>query len=104
MSAYQVVRRFGGYAPGDVLAEGELLSSHRAAQLVASRYLAPLPADIGQPTVSMLLKAPVKKLEALLRQVEDPCVVDAALTQETRETARKLMEARAKEMTNEPSH
>lgn len=96
---YQVVRRFGGYQVGQVLPVSAFASAHRAAQLISQRYLAPAQSTAVQPTVATLLNASVRKVTELAPQVQDACVLEAALTQETRESARKTLEARLGEMT-----
>ena len=95
---YQVVRRFEGYQVGQVLPVSAFASPHRAAQLISQRYLAPAASTAVQPTVAALLGATVRKIAELVPQVQDACVIEAALTQETRESARKTLEARLEEM------
>lgn len=98
---YQVVRRFGDFAVGQVLPVSAFASPHRAAQLISQRYLAPATSTAVQPTVKALLDATVRKVAELVPQVQDACVLEVALATETRESARKTLEARLEEMTND---
>lgn len=102
---YQVTRRFDGYAIGQVLPVTQFASPHRVAQLISQRKLAPTSSSAVQPTVQALLDATVRKLAELMPQVQDACVLEAALAQETRDSARKTLQERLEEMTNvEPTH
>ena len=98
---YQVVRKFDGYQIGQVLPASAFGSLHRAAQLIGQRKLTPASSAAVQPTVKALLNATVRKVAELAPQVQDACVLQAALQQETRESARKTLEARLEEMTSQ---
>lgn len=100
---YLVVRRFGDYQVGQVLPASTFASSHRAAQLITQRYLAPTASAAVQPTVTALLSASVRKVAELVPLVQDACVLEAALSQETRESARKTLETRLGEMAHAES-
>lgn len=101
---YQVVRRFGDYVVGQVLPVSAFASPHRAAQLIGQRYLAPAQSTAVQPTVQALLDATVRKVAELAPQVRDACVLEAALATETRESARKTLEARLEELNVESTN
>jgi len=100
---YLVVRRFGDYQVGQVLPASAFASSHRAAQLIDQRYLAPTGSAQVQPTVAALLNASVRKVAELMPTVQDACLLETALAQETRESARKTLQARLQEMTHAES-
>lgn len=100
---YQVVRKFNGHSVGQVLPASAFASPHRVAQLISQRYLAPAGSAQVQPTVAVLLGATARKLVELMPQVQDACVLETALAQETRESARKTLEARLQEMTHAES-
>lgn len=100
---YQVTRKFDGYQIGQVLPASAFGSLHRAAQLISQRKLVPASSTAVQPTVAALLNASVRKQGELLALVQDVCVLEAVLAQETRESARKTLEARLQEMTHAES-
>jgi hypothetical protein len=95
---YQVVRKFGGYQIGQVVPVTDFASPRRAAQLISQRYLAPAQSTAVQPTVKALLNATVRKVSELVPQVQDRCVLEAALAQEEREVARKAIAKRLEEL------
>lgn len=95
---FQVVRRFQDYEVGQVLNVSVFSSPHRVAQLVSQRYIAPLSDASMQPTVASLLEASTRKLQTLMRLVEDACVLEAALSQETRTAAQQTLASRLEEL------
>lgn len=101
---YQVVRKFEGYTIGEVLSASAFASPHRAAQLISQRYLAPATSTAVQPTVKALLSASVRKVGELAPQVQDACLLEAALQIETREAARKVLEKCLEDLSNDQSH
>ncbi len=101
MNSYQVTRAFSGQPTvGAILTDADFRSPERAKRLVDQRYIKPLVRDdVGmQPTTKTLLAATIRQLDKLLMQVADRCLVESALAQESRETAKKLMEKRLTEM------
>jgi hypothetical protein len=97
---YQVLRNFAGNKIGDVLNDVDFINQYRVAQLVDQRFLAPVGGAHVQPTVGGLLGASVRKVGELAPQVQDACVLEVALTQETREAARKTLTKRLEELSN----
>lgn len=100
---YQVVRKFNGHSVGQVVPASTFASPHRVAQLISQRYLVPASSAQVQPTVATLLGATARKLSDLMPQVQDACVLEVALQQETREAARNALEKRLQEMTHAES-
>lgn len=101
MNTYQVIRSFPGSPEvGAILSDADFFEPMRAAALVGRRYLKRVETadQTGQPTVAQLLAATVRQLTTLLPRVADACVVEAALAQETRESAIKAMTTRLAEM------
>ncbi len=104
MNSYQVVRAFSGQPTvGAILTDADFRSPERAKRLVDQRYIKPLVRDdVGmQPTVKTLLAATIRQMDKMIAQVQDRCVVESALAQEQRESAKKLMEKRLADWGNE---
>lgn len=101
MNSYQVTKPFNGLAVGAVVTSQDLLSHHRAAQLIDQRKITPLASKEAQPTLAALCNATVRQLDALVKQVQDACLLEAAMMTDTREAARKAYAKRLEDMTND---
>ncbi len=95
---YQVVRKFDRHSIGEVLPSTAFASAHRAAQLIDQRFLAPAASTAVQPTVKALVNATVRKSSEMAAQVQDSCVLEAAMALETREAVRKVFAKRLEEL------
>lgn len=98
MNTYQVTKPFSGFAVGATLTSADLVSNHRAAQLIDQRKITPLASKEAQPTLNALRKATVRQLDALVAQVQDACLLEAAMENDTREAARKAYAKRLEEL------
>lgn len=101
---YQVVRKFDGHRIGEVLPASSFASAHRAAQLIDQRFLAPAQSTAVQPTVKALVNASVRKASEMAAQVQDGCVLEAAMALEPREAVRKAFAARLEELHDQSNH
>lgn len=105
MDSYQVVRPFPGVAVGAILTDADFNNPDRARRLVEQRYLARVERTEGmQPTAAALLTATVRQLDGLLSQVADVCVLQAAIAQEPRESAKAKMQKHLAAMKGGQSH
>jgi hypothetical protein len=105
MNSYQVIRPFPGGEVGMILTDADFATLERAKQLADRRFIKPLASTVGtQPTVATLNSATIRQLGALLPTVVDACVIQAALSNETREAAIKALNKRLSEMETPDEH
>lgn len=97
---YVVTRPFlysgTNYAAGETIwIEGE----RQARLLIEQRYVAPVPVvQEAAEAVASFAHLPVRKLVKELAGIEDPAVLEAALANEKRATAQRLIRARLAEL------
>ena len=99
-TTYQVVRPFPGHREvGAILKSSDFASSHRAAQLLDQRFIAPVMVQSGyQPSVMQLVETPIRELRLMIGDVVDAVVLEAAMKHDKRDVALKIYEKRLEEL------
>lgn len=97
---YQVVRAFGGYLVGDVLAAEQFSNMRRVQQLVEQRMIAPvaLGRDGYQPSADTLTATPIRPLREMISDVQDVEVLKKAKKKDSREVAVTIFDKRIAEL------
>lgn len=92
---YQVIRDFSGHQAGAILAGSDFIHARRARQLVEMRYLSIMP---DADDVTGITGGTVAQMRQMIAGITDATILQAALEQEQRASAKRLLEKRLEEL------
>lgn len=98
MRQYMVVRDFGGLIANSIIPESEFHSPQRIRELINQRYI--VEADSQNEPVSTLAGMRIADLRETIGSVIDVDMITEALESEERATAKTLLQARLKQLTD----
>lgn len=92
---YQVIRDFSGHQTGAILADTDFIHARRARQLVEMRFISAVP---DADDVHGLTGGTVAEMKRMVAEVTDIDVLQVALEQEQRASAKRLLSKRLEEL------
>ncbi len=97
MDQYMVNRALDNWEPGTIVGAGAFVDQRRINNLVDSRFLTKMSGKYADPN---LLSMPVAELRRHVPKVDNINILSAALKSETRNTAKTILEARIRGLSN----
>lgn len=92
---YQVIRDFSGHQAGAILADTDFIHARRARQLVEMNYISVVP---DADDVHGIVGGTVAQMRQMIAEITDIDVLQMALEQEQRASAKRLLTKRLEEL------